>query len=155
MSTKIDSAIRMMEQSGEEILVHGGASEELILAAESRLGIKFPQDYRYFLRKYGALCFESEEFYGLTKYGLQSKSIPCAIFATESAIKLGDISNKMIKVKSTGYGPIFCIDLTGEYENSPVVETELSFKREDRKHLVAQCFADFFYKEIERAIKEL
>jgi len=155
MNEKIDSAIRMMENSGEEILSTGGASDTLIEQAEVTLGVKFPADYKYFLQKYGSLSFESEEFYGLTHLGLKAKSIPCTLFATKSAVKSGDISEKMIKIKSTGYGPVFSIDLTQGTMNAPVIETNLSYKRDKEKLLIADSFGDFFYNEIQTAINEL
>ena len=154
---EIVKAVQMMNDSGEEILTTGGASDSLIQKAEAALGVTFPQDYRYFLKEFGSLCFESEEFYGLTKAGLDADSIPSMIFATNSARERSDISNQMIKIKSSGYGPVFSIDLSqiDEGGSSPVVETQLSFKRDEGKVTVAKSFGEFFLSEIETAIEDL
>ena len=47
---KVKLAIKMMENTGEEILFTGGVSDKYIIDAESRLGLEFPFDYKYFLR---------------------------------------------------------------------------------------------------------
>lgn len=151
----IRKAYKLMESSGEEIEVIGGGSKELISAAEVFLGVTFPDDYRYFLEKFGALSFEAEEFYGITKSGLKAKSVPSVIFATMAARDRGDISNSMINVKSSGYGPSFCIDTSGNGDSAPVVEVGLSFKRDGVKVQVAKSFGEFFLNEIERAVADL
>ena len=152
---KIDLAICMMEETKEEILSIGSASDSLITQAEQRLGVTFPDDYTYFLKKYGSLSFEAEEFYGLTKKGLQAVSIPCVIFSTEAARARGDIAKKMIKIKSSGYGPSFSLDLENIEGYSPIVETSLSYKRDMEKTIIADSFGDFFYNEIKAAIDDL
>ncbi|MGR5235996.1 SMI1/KNR4 family protein [Vibrio alfacsensis] len=154
---KIDKAVQMMQRTGEEVLQIGGASEELITQAEKVLGVVFPKDYRYFLKTYGAISFESEEFYGLTKKGLEATSIPCVVFATLSARELGDISTSMVKIKSTGYGPSFSLDVSQKDEagNCPVIETTLSYKVNSQIKRVANSFSEFFWDEIQNAIDEL
>lgn len=153
----IKKAHKLMEDSGEEIEVIGGASEDIISKAEAFLGVCFPDDYRYFLEKYGALAFEAEEFYGITKDGLEAKSVPSVVFATKVARDRGDISERMINIKSSGYGPNFCIDVSGDDSGTPapVVEVDLSFKRDGIKKQVAESFGEFFLNEIERAVAEL
>lgn len=152
---KINLAIKMMESTGEEILTTGGVISSLILQAEQKLKIKFTEDYKYFLEKFGCLSFEGEEFYGLTNDELNADAIPCVIFATESARMRGDISQSMVFVKSSGYGPLFSIDLSGASSVSPVVETSLSYKRDKEVNVVAESFGDFFYNEIKDAIEDL
>lgn len=153
---KVNQAIVMMENSDEDILSVGSISESLIKEAELELGINFPDDYKYFIKKYGVLSFDSEEFYGITKSGLNSTSIPCVIFATKSARERGDISPQMIKIKSSGYGPNFSIDISQCKDGiAPVVETELSYKRDNHKAIVANSFGDFLLNEITDAIEDM
>lgn len=153
----LKKAHKIMKDSGEEIEVIGGASEDMISKAEVFLGVRFPEDYRYFLEKYGALAFEAEEFYGITKDGLEAKSVPSVIFATKAARDRGDISERMIIIKSSGYGPSFCIDTSGDSSSTsvPVVEVDFSFKRGGIKKQVAESFGEFFLNEIEKAVAEL
>ena len=152
---KVKLAIKMMESTGEEILFTGGVSDKDITDAESRLGLEFPLDYKYFLGIYGSLSFEGESFYGLTQFGLDVGEIPCVIFATESALKRTDISNNMIYIKASGYGPLFSLHLSDSKKHSPVVETSLSYKRHKEIKILANSFGDFFYDEIKAAIEDL
>lgn len=152
---KVKLAIKMMENTGEEFLFTGGVSDKYIIDAESRLGLEFPFDYKYFLRMYGALSFEGECFYGLTKFGLDAAGVPCVIFATESARKLKNISKKMIYIKASGYGPLFSLNVSEVEKYSPVVETSLSYKRDHEVKVLANSFGDFFYDEIKAAIEDL
>jgi len=152
---KINLALSMMQESKEIISTTGGGSDNLISEAEARLDIRFPEDYKYFLKKFGTLSFYGERFYGLTQFGLNAGAIPCVIFATESARELGDISQSMVYVKSSGYGPLFSIDLSGADSVFPVVETSLSYKRDKEVNILAESFGDFFYNEIKDAIEDL
>lgn len=43
-----------------------GRTEEIILKAESSLGVAFAQDYRQYLGTIGLACFDGHEFTGLT-----------------------------------------------------------------------------------------
>lgn len=43
-----------------------GRTEEIILKAESSLGVVFAQDYRQYLSMIGLACFDGHEFTGLT-----------------------------------------------------------------------------------------
>lgn len=43
-----------------------GRTEEIILKAESSLGVAFAQDYRQYLGAIGLACFNGHEFTGLT-----------------------------------------------------------------------------------------
>ena len=151
---KVNLAIELMQNSGENIVSTGGASDELILNTETRLGIKFPDDYMYFLKKYGSLFFTGEMFYGLTRSGLESESVPCVIFATESARKLGEVSNKMIYIKDSGYGPLFCLDLENICGDTPVIEVSNSNKADKDTIIIADSFGDFFYNEIKLAVQD-
>ncbi|MCH8498305.1 MAG: SMI1/KNR4 family protein [Marinobacter sp.] len=155
-SSDIDNAIDLITSSGEEFDCTGGVSTSDISDAENFLNTKFPDDYVYFLKHYGSFSFESEEFYGVTKDGVISESVPSVIFTTKVARARGDISNDMIKIKSSGYGPSYCIDLSlAESGNSPVVEVALSFKRDGEKKMVAKSFSEFFLNEIKNALSDL
>lgn len=63
----------------------------------------------------------------------------------------------MVVIKSSGYGPIYSIDtaVVGDDGESPIIETELSFKREADKLIVAKSFEDFISGSIRDAIKAL
>ncbi|HHV7361494.1 TPA: SMI1/KNR4 family protein [Morganella morganii] len=155
--TYIDAIEKIMIDSGEDILSSGGASIETINLFESLLNVVFPESYKIFLQKYGTLAFGSENIYGITKKGINGDRVPCVLFVTKQAREMGDISNGMIKIKSSGYGPSFSIDtdIIGNSGEPVIVQTELSFKQNGIKKIIADNFAEFLLAEIEMAIEDL
>lgn len=142
--------------SGEELTFAGSASDSLILEFEKEMGLKFPYSYTLFLKKFGALSFAGDTYYGATKSGLAATSIPSVFFATMKARSQGPDS-KMVVIQSSGYGPIYSIDTSinsGPNEN-PIIETELSFKREPNKKIIFENYELFLLSTIRKAIEEL
>ena len=154
---KFEDAVKKMENSEGDILALSGATEEQIVLVENELKTLFPPSYKAFLKKYGCLSFEAEEFYGVTPDGIHANAIPSVFFATRSARNKGDVSDKMILIKTTGYGLNFCIDMNeaDDQGEAPVYEVPLSFKRDGQRNKVADNFADFFYNEIALALEDL
>lgn len=143
--------------SGEELISAGGANESLILAFEKEMGVAFPLSYTLFLKRFGALSFGGDTYYGITKSGLEADSIPSVLFATMSARSQGDADSQMIVIQSSGYGPIYSIDTSissGSGEH-PIIETELSFKRDASKKIIFESYEDFFLSTVRNAIKDL
>lgn len=148
---------KVIANSGENYFSSGPASEELIISYEKSLGVNFPESYKIFLRKYGTLMFNGLSFYGISKQGLSAKSAPDVNYVTLEARKAGDIDSGMIKILSSGYGPSFSLDVSKSGERSGeavVVETELSFKRDNNKNIVANSFAEFLLQEITMSLEE-
>ncbi|CCN49845.1 conserved hypothetical protein [Vibrio nigripulchritudo MADA3029] len=153
MST-FDEIIQLMENSGEEIESSSPASEDIILEVEQTLGVEFPVCYKQFLAKFGYLSFDGEEFYGITPSGTKATNLPSVYFATLSSRKRGDISNEMIKIQSSGYGPNICIDVSKDCKGA-VYEVPLSFKRDKEKNKLSNSFSEYLHSEINRIIDEL
>jgi hypothetical protein len=59
--------------------ISGSVSENAIRAAEIKLNLKFGSQYREFIKEFGALTVDHNEFYGIIK---NNNVIPSAIFAT-------------------------------------------------------------------------
>jgi cell wall assembly regulator SMI1 len=153
----LDTIEEEMKASGGDPVFVGGAQDSHIKAFENELGVRFPPSYKEFLKRFGALSFAGDTYYGITKKGLTATSVPSVAFATKSARSQGDADSAMVVVKVSGYGPIYSIDtaIIGDDGESPIIETELSFKREAKKTVVAKSFGDFIARSIQDAIKEL
>ncbi|MDE9545566.1 SMI1/KNR4 family protein [Xenorhabdus bovienii] len=153
----IDLIEKEMIASGEEILSSGGADIGTISEFESLLGVAFPESYKAFLQKYGTLAFGGDNYYGVTKKGINGDQAPCVLYVTKQARDAGDIDKGMIKIKSSGYGPSYSIDTNtiGKTGEAVVVETELSFKRDGVKNIIADSYAEFLLEEIREAIEDL
>lgn len=146
-----------MRASGDEPAFAGGADEKIISEFEVALGLKFPETYKLFLRKYGALSFAGDTYYGITRSGLDATAVPSVVFATRSARSFGDADESMIVIKASGYGPIYSIDtsITGRFGEPAIVETELSFKQTKEKKIINQSFEEFFSLTVRDAINNL
>lgn len=87
---------------------------------------------------------------------MAAQSAPDVRYTTLKARELGDIDNNMILIKSSGYGPLFSIDVSVQSGGeAAVVETDLSFKRDGSKKIVAKTFADFLVCEIKKSLEDL
>lgn len=150
----IDTVEVEINAAGDDPSYAGAASDSVIADFEKELGVKFPTSYILFLKKYGALSFAGETYYGVTNSGLRATAVPSVLFATKTARYNGDIDDGMIVVKSAGYGPIYSIDTSslGEGHEPIVVLTELSFKRSGEKVKVAKSFEDFFCHSVRQSI---
>ncbi|PLY35955.1 cell wall assembly/cell proliferation coordinating protein [Pectobacterium carotovorum] len=150
----LDEAEEKMKASGERIRFTGGVGEEEIKEFEALLGVSFPESYKLFLKKYGALSFCGDTYYGITQDGRDANEVPCVYFSTKDAREQGDISGAMIKIKSSGYGPSYSIDtdVTGKAGEPVVVETSLAFKMHGEKTIIADNFSEFFLNQIEESL---
>ncbi|WP_342655421.1 SMI1/KNR4 family protein [Pseudomonas sp. F3-2] len=146
-----------IKASGEDPAFSGPTSEQAIAEFEMALNLIFPESYKLFLRKYGALSFAGDTYYGITKSGVAATAVPSVLFATKAARDQGDADSGMIVVKASGYGPIYSIDTAclGPSGEPVVVETELSFKRDGAKTVLYQSFGDFLCASVRQAIAEL
>jgi hypothetical protein len=153
----ISNVEKEIKSSGEESFITGGVSDAKIMEFESLLGVKFPESYKCFLKAYGALSFCGDTYYGITQKGKEENQVPCVLFSTLDARSRGDISERMIKVKSSGYGPYFSLDLDilGQNGEPAVVETELSFKSTGDKKIISESYGDFLLMSIREAIEDI
>ncbi|EOE5491361.1 SMI1/KNR4 family protein [Cronobacter sakazakii] len=143
-----------MSESGEDAQGSGPAADEKIRLYEQELEVQFPYTYKLFLEKYGTLSFNGESFYGISKLGLGAQSAPDVRYTTLKARELGDIDDNMVLIKSSGYGPLFSIDLSVHKNGEAVViKTDLSFKRDGSKKIVARSFAEFLINEVKESLE--
>lgn len=88
-----------------------GRTEEVILEAESSLGVTFAEDYRQYLKMIGLACFDGHEFTGLTNISRldvvaitkEQRSINQKISATWYVIEQANIDGIIIWQDKLGY----------------------------------------------------
>ena len=155
--TYIDVIENEMNLSSDEPAFAGGACDEIIVEFEKALGVEFPPSYKLFLKKFGALSFGGNTYYGITKTGLEATAVPSVFFATKTTRDRGDADSAMIVVKASGYGPVFSIDTSqlSPSGEAVVVLTELSFKRDGAKEVMYESFEAFFCDTVRTSIAEL
>lgn len=158
---KFGEAAKIIMKSGLDAFSPGGSSREFIEKVEARLGVRLPVSYRGFLREYGILEIEAEEFYGEFDDEGFATAIPSFVFATEKARELGELSAQDIMIKSTGYGPNIIIDCSirdGDDE-CPVLKQSAIFDPKEEKTIfdrkkIASSFGHYFFDEVRRIAAE-
>ncbi len=86
------------------------ASDALIAAAERHLGLTFPESFKEFQRRFGALGFGGSEFLGLVNENFDTNSDPCAVASTLSARKAGGLPAAFVNIYNLGDGTSYVLD---------------------------------------------
>lgn len=148
-----EKAIGLLKDRSIDIFSGTGATDADIVAIEARLGVRLPPSYKAMLTQFGTMSFEGIEFYGWTRSGLDGKSIPNVVFATEDDRKRGLISDQMVDFMVAGYGPTFVLDCAeiGAEGEVPVYEISAGGIKRGKDRL-ADTFGAFFLAEVERIL---
>lgn len=151
----VDIAIQMILDSGEPYRPGTGATEDTLCAFESRLELKFPPSYRHFVAALGTLSLMGHQFYGVTKSGLNAESIPCVLWATEHSRGKGHITASMLRIKMSGYGPFYVIDLSQTNAEGEGAVLELPVQGiSGGSEKIADDFGSFLLAEITSALSD-
>jgi len=158
---KFEEAAKIIQKNKLGIFSPGGNARDFIEKIEVRLGVQFPASYRDFLREYGILEVEAEEFYGEFDDEGFASATPSIVFATEKLRAIGELSDQDIMVKPTGYGPNIIIDcsLRDRDDECPVLQQEVRFDENQqrptlKRKKIANSFGHFFLDEIMRISAE-
>ena len=103
----VNEFIRVVQ--GNDVLAHivGGADEQLIAEAETRLGIHFPPSYFLFLRNLGECDIAGEEFYGVWR---RNNELYGAVRVTLRIREISSMPKPMLAFMSDGMGGYYVID---------------------------------------------
>lgn len=131
------------------------ASSGLVDDLQAYFGHPLPPSYRAMLMDQGILAFEGTTIYGLGKTGLQADSAPSVVFTTRKSREVGEISDTMVRIMASGYGPYFVIDCSevDDAGEAPVYKIAATGYL-DGKELVAQNFGAFLLQEVELELQE-
>ncbi len=93
-----------------KIFQGNGVSADEVKAAETRLGVTFPEEYKRYLRECGILSFGAHELFGLGVSGYLN-----VVEATEAERKIGrGISAGCFVIENLGIdGVLIIMDVTG------------------------------------------
>jgi len=146
----------------EELDFCGEQSLSTISAGEVALGLKFPETYKYFLKKCGCGGFDGVEVYGIIKDESFAKKnmpvvgVPNIVWSTLQWHRDFNHPLYLPIIYNVGEGTLYCLDTSqmndegecpvvawpiGGYEETPVLE------------IVAEDFGKFFLDLIEREIE--
>ncbi len=96
------------------------ASDELIDRAERFLDVRFPEDYRAFLRRWGTLAIGPLEFYGICNEDFVNSSVPNAIWYTQQLRQQVGLPKALVILYDNNGDEYYCLD-TSVSENSRIV----------------------------------
>ncbi len=150
MKTLFEQAVEIIETHPNLADFQGEKSEELIAAAEAELGVKFPDSYRHFLRKFGNGGFYGREFYGLIDAGF-TRCVPDAVGLTLDDREQFGLPHHLVRIHEVGEGTSMALDTSvwfDEYE-CPVVEYFLTGPPTE----LASSFGEFFLDEVKQALE--
>ncbi|PYE85160.1 SMI1/KNR4 family protein [Phyllobacterium leguminum] len=149
-------AIRLLQNNGlHPLKVRRPALEDIILL-ERRLNVRLPRSYRAMLLDFGLLQVESISIAGIGNAGLDGTTSSSVVFSTEKDRRNGLITDTMIQIGVTGYGPFYFIDCAEIDANgeAPVWEAQgngVSYG----KAKIANSFGDFLLNEVHSLLKNL
>lgn len=102
----------------EALCATGEASDpctaEQIENAEEVLGVEFPDQYRYFLSKYGAILVDGGELYGLPNPQKNDPPLWCDVVQSTTKLRArnqaGSENSDLIPISDDGTGVYFFLD---------------------------------------------
>ena len=111
---------RLVELHRDECFVGDPVPDDLIQKAEAFLGVRFPDDYRAFLKKWDTLALGPIEIYGVTSDSFESGSVPNGIWLTNRKRVQLSMPNHLVILASNEGVEYFCLD-TSDPKRSEVV----------------------------------
>jgi len=148
----LEEAFKLIQNNRGVARFSGPKPEELARGAEVALGLVFPPTYRTFLLRLGAGSLMAEEFYGITKGGLTSPSVPNAIWLTLNERRKRNLPESVIIVGDNGVGGRYVIDTSKKNADgdSPVVDW---WPNNLPSQVVADDFGAFLLQRLYQAIR--
>lgn len=142
-----DDVVEVLQEHEDICDFLEGASEEKIISAEKYLGVKFPESYKHFLKKYGECTIDCFEIYGITKDGdFVNGGIPNGIWLTMEERKAIDLPEELVIVYDTGMEFFFCLDMS-EMKDGECPVVSISDCGGGEKEIVYDSFPEFLMEE--------
>jgi antitoxin YobK len=144
-------AVALMSSHSGLLDFAGHKDEDLIVAAEKALGLRFPHDYRRFLAEFGAGSFGGTEIYGLIDDDFVNSSVPDAIWNT-FGLREDGLPPNVVAFHATGDGEelgLVCDSRAG----GPVIAFLPGAGDEGDSEVVAVDFGGWLLKAVELEIQ--
>ncbi|MDO5612459.1 MAG: SMI1/KNR4 family protein [Paracoccus sp. (in: a-proteobacteria)] len=149
-------AISLLEKWGRLDRLQSPQTSDTIDLLEVALQVKLPPSYRAMLQDFGILIYRGGEIiYGIGLNGVKGEGGSGVWFQTEVARARGQISQTMVCIMSSGYGPEFCIECAERQPNgeSPVYLVPAAGYPVGLEK-VADSFGEFLLKEVELSLDD-
>ena len=103
-------------------------TDELIEKAERYLDVRFPDDYRAFLKRWGTLSIGPLEFYGICNEDFVNTSVPDAIWYTQRKRQQLGLPKELVILYDNNGVEYYCLD-TSTAENSRIVAWDTHLRK--------------------------
>lgn len=149
---KVIKAIAIINQHEDDADFEGIKDESLIELAEKKLGVEFPDSYRFFLKNLGCGDIAGQEFYGVIKDDFINSGVPDAIWLTLRERQRTNLPENYVIVSSTGDGDYILLDCTKCQISSIWLWTPGVKDQSKAFKPYYNDFGDFFYEQIATAV---
>jgi hypothetical protein len=150
-----DRASELIRQHPEAADFVGPCPAKLIAQAEARLGLRFPDSYRRFLREYGAGNLAGVEIYGVIDDQFEQGGIPDAVWYTLNLREEFDLPEHLLGIHDLGDGELYFLDLSARAAEAPVlIYHPGADSQEQQSDQVAPDFGPFFLQLVELALED-
>lgn len=117
-----------IKQHAELCDIGRAAADERIDAAERFLQVRFPQEYREFLRRWGTLAIGPLEFYGIAGDSFGSSSVPNGIWYTQRKRHELGLPTELVVLYDNNGDELHCLE-TGVPDGARVVVWDVASRR--------------------------
>ena len=147
-------AMALLEAQGRGLRVRFPAEDASIEKVEAGLAVTLPDDYKQMLRDVGILMARGFEVDGIGRNGLDPSAPDNILGSVVKERAQGRISDTMVAIMSSGYGPVFVLDCadTARTGEAPVLLVPLEGHRSPDVERVADSFGAFLLGEVRAAV---
>jgi antitoxin YobK len=146
----LNEGFKLIENNSKSFF-KGEIEEQLILKAESFLGLKFPNSYRLFLSKKGCGSFMNKEFYGIIDDDFQNGTVPDAIWLTWDERKISNLDKRLLLIGQSNEG-YYALNTSKMIEEECEVVDWIPNTDTGLLEVIATDFGSFFLDEIKEVL---
>ena len=148
----INKAINLIDSSNFQrpyLDTKYGVTEAQIEDAQKLLNVRFCEDYRYFLSKFGSGDFQGLEFLGLVQGKNEVEMTPNTVWYTKG-MRLEGLEDNYVVIENLGDGIVSCVKCY-EDGNGSVFEFDIGNVKSNTQ--LAESFGEYFYQRIQERIE--
>lgn len=131
---------------------HGAKEESLIVLAEKTLNVKFPEDYKLFLKELGCGDIAGQEFFGIIDSDFINSSIPDAVWITLQERLESKLPDNYVLIGETGDGDYIALDCNAFIDKKVVLWNPGLFNTKNAFTPYYDDFGHYFYDRVINAI---
>lgn len=151
-----DSAKRLIDGHPDDADFEGPQSEDLVRAAEQKLGLIFPEAYRRFLLDFGCGSFGEDEIFGIMDDEFENSALPDAVWFTLLLRAEKNFPPFAVAVAELGEGEMIVLDSDPQRPTFGAVYLAPSADLSDPAawEQIEKDFGDYFLALVQAAIPE-